>query len=73
MTVSDDSDGSQGPPLFVRVNGQLFLYGVLDWIVRVLAERAGVALPRGAAAHSRRHRYGTTLALSGVHRACSHN
>lgn len=36
-------------PLLVRVNGQPFLYGVLDRLVRGLAERAGVAFPKGAA------------------------
>ena len=54
-------------PLLVRVNGQPLLYGVVDRLVRGLAERAAVTLPKGAAAHSLRHHYGTTLALSGVH------
>ena len=39
----------------------------VDRLMRGLAERAGVAFPKGAATHSLRHHYGMTLALSGVH------
>lgn len=55
--------------LFVRRDGRPLDRGVLDRIVRGLASRAGVDLPPGAAAHSLRHHYGTTLALHGVHMA----
>jgi site-specific recombinase XerD len=56
-------------PLFVRTTGEPLQRGVLDRIVRGLASRSGVSLPAGAAAHSLRHHYGTTLALHGVHMA----
>lgn len=54
------------PNLLVRTNGSPLPYPSLDRIVRGLAQRAGVPLPEGAAAHSLRHSYGTELALRGV-------
>ena len=56
-------------PLFVRTDGRPLATGVLDRLVRLWAQRAGILLPAGAAAHSLRHHYGTTLALHGVHMA----
>jgi integrase/recombinase XerD len=53
-------------PLFVRRNGTAFSPQALDRVVRGLAERSGVVLPAGAAAHAFRHHYGVTLALRGV-------
>ena len=54
-------------PLFVRTDGRSLPYGVLDRIVRGLAQRAHVDLPEGAATHSLRHYFGTSLAFAGVH------
>lgn len=53
-------------PLFVRGDGSALSPQALDRIVRGLAQRAGVVLPAGAAAHAFRHHYGVTLALRGV-------
>jgi integrase/recombinase XerD len=53
-------------PLFLRTDGTPFSEQTLDRIVRGLANRAGVVLPTGAAAHAFRHSYGVTLALRGV-------
>jgi site-specific recombinase XerD len=53
-------------PLFVRADGSALSPQALDRVVRGLAERAGVVLPAGAAAHAFRHHYGVTLALRGV-------
>ncbi len=53
-------------PLFVRVDGSALSPQALDRIVRGVAQRAGVVLPDGAAAHAFRHHYGVTLALRGV-------
>lgn len=53
-------------PLFVRANGSALSPQAVDRVVRGLAERAGVVLPTGAAAHAFRHHYGVTLALRGV-------
>jgi site-specific recombinase XerD len=53
-------------PLFVRSDGSGFSPQALDRVVRGLAQRAGVVLPEGAAAHAFRHHYGVTLALRGV-------
>jgi site-specific recombinase XerD len=53
-------------PLFVRLDGRVFSPQALDRLVRGLAQRAGVVLPAGAAAHAFRHHYGVTLALRGV-------
>ena len=53
--------------LFVRTDGRPLQYGVLDRIVRGLAQRANVDLPEGAATHSLRHYFGTSLAFAGVH------
>lgn len=53
-------------PLFVRLDGSAFSPQALDRLVRGLAQRAGVVLPAGAAAHAFRHHYGVTLALRGV-------
>ena len=53
-------------PLFVRADGSAFSPQALDRVVRGLAQRAGVVLPEGAAAHAFRHHYGVTLALRGV-------
>ncbi|MDQ1492337.1 MAG: integrase/recombinase XerD [Actinomycetota bacterium] len=53
-------------PLFVRPNGTPLSEQALDRIIRGLAQRAGVVLPAGAAAHAFRHHYGVTLALRGV-------
>ena len=52
-------------PLFVRLDGTAFSPQALDRLVRGLAQRAGVVLPSGAAAHAFRHQYGVTLALRG--------
>jgi integrase len=49
-------------PLFVRRDGSALSPQALDRLVRGLAERAGVVLPAGAAAHAFRHHYGVTLA-----------
>jgi site-specific recombinase XerD len=53
-------------PLFVRPDGSALSPQALDRVVRGLAQRAGVVLPAGAAAHAFRHHYGVTLALRGV-------
>jgi site-specific recombinase XerD len=53
-------------PLFVRRDGSALSPQALDRLVRGLAERAGVVLPAGAAAHAFRHHYGVTLALRDV-------
>ena len=53
-------------PLFVRADGTAFSTQALDRVVRGLAHRAGVVLPKGAATHAFRHHYGVTLALRGV-------
>ena len=52
--------------LFVRPDGTALSAQALDRIVRGMAQRAGVVLPDGAAAHAFRHHYGVTLALRGV-------
>lgn len=52
--------------LFVRTDGTSFSPQALDRLVRGLAQRAGVVLPQGAAAHAFRHYYGVTLALRSV-------
>ena len=52
--------------LFVRPDGSALSPQALDRVVRGLADRAGVTLPVGAAAHAFRHHYGVTLALRGV-------
>lgn len=56
-------------PLFVRPNGTSLSPQALDRVVRGLAQRAGVVLPEGAAAHAFRHHYGVTLALRCVPQA----
>lgn len=72
-TYLEERSATEGPevalaaPLFVRRNGRELNPPALDRIVRLLAQRAGVALPPGAAAHSFRHTYATRLALAGVH------
>lgn len=54
-------------PLFVRSDGTPLPYQTLDRIIRGLADRSGVVLPRGSATHSLRHHFGSQLALRGVH------
>ena len=53
--------------LFLRVDGRRLDLSFLDRLIRGLADRAGVALPARAAAHSLRHHYGATMARRGVH------
>jgi site-specific recombinase XerD len=62
--VATDSPRS---PLLCRGDGTALSTFTLDRLVRALAATAGVTLPAGAATHSLRHHYGTTLALRGVH------